>query len=315
MVSLTTGHKAYLIIDAGGTFLKSAILDPDGGVYEDSSLMIKACSEGSKEEILGALQEIIFKGLGYIRGNKLMLGGIGMAFPGPFNYYEGFSMMDHKFKNLKGVNLREFIYGIPGVHPSVPVVFGHDANSVVAGELWKGNAQGFQNAAVVTLGTGLGFGFSDKQEVQCNELGGPAISIFKFPYKDGILEDYVSRRGFLRIYREKCGKEEPSLDVADIGIRAGAGEPVALETFREVGRIIAENLNGILEERHIECLLFGGQISRSFCYMEEVLNEGLQSVGCLREISEVKSIENAALLGILHVMVKQVTDTKRKISI
>ena len=304
MASLKTNPaKAYLIIDAGGTFLKSAILDREGEVYDDSDLMIKACSEGSREEILGALRQIVVDGLSYIRNNHLTMCGIAMDFPGPFDYYKGYSLMEHKFCHIKGVNLREFIYGIPGVSSSLPVVFRHDANSVVAGELWKGNAQGYDNAAVITLGTGLGFAFSKGREVQCNAIGGPLVTIFRLPYREGILEDYVSRRGFLRIYREKSGREEPGLDVADIGQRAGAGETFALDTFREVGGIIAENIRDILEERHIECLLFGGQISRSFKYMEEPLKEGLKDVDCLQKISTVKSIEYAPLLGLLNAIV------------
>ena len=301
-----TNHAvdAYLIIDAGGTFLKSAILDKEGGVYPDSSLMTKACSEGSKEEILDALGEVIVKGLDYIKANKLVMSGIGMCFPGPFNYYEGFSMMDHKFKNIKGVNLREFIQGIPGVLPSIPIVFKHDANSVVAGELWKGNAQGYQNAAVITLGTGLGFAFSDKREVQCNAIGGPLVSVFKSPYKDGILEDYVSKRGFLKIFRQKCGNNDVNIEIAEIGKRADQGDEIAKETFREAGRIIAENFGKILEERQIECLMFGGQISRSYKHMEEAVKEGLQGIDCLQKISNVKSIDNAAFLGLLHAMIK-----------
>ena len=303
MAFLKTDPKAYLIIDAGGTFLKSAILDEDGDVYEDSDLMIKACSEGSREEILEALRRIVVKGLLYINKNNLTICGIALGFPGPFNYYMGYSMMEHKFKHIKDVNLKEFIYGIPGVPPSLPVAFGHDANCVVAGELWKGNAQGYENASVITLGTGIGFAFSDRHKVQCNTIGGPLITIYCLPYRDGILEDYVSRRGFLKIYSEKCGRVESGLDVADIGQRASAGETFALDTFREVGGIIAENIKDILEEQQIECLLFGGQISRSFNYMEGSLKDGLKDVSCLRKISVVNSIEYAPLYGLLNTIV------------
>lgn len=292
--------EAYLIIDAGGTYLKSAILDKEGGVYPDSSLMTKACSEGSKEEILDALGETIVKGLSYIKDRQLELKGIAMDFPGPFDYFKGYSMMDHKFKNIKGVNLREFIQGIPGVLPSIPVEIRHDANSAVAGEQWKGNAEGYRNVAVVTLGTGLGFAFSVNNKVQCNALGGPLVIIYNLPYRDGILEDYVSRRGIIRIYKEKAGKDETGIDVVDIAKGAEGGDDAALETFREVGGIIAKSLKDILEERQIECLLFGGQISRAFKYMEEPLKEGLKDVNCLQKISVVRSIENAALLGLLH---------------
>jgi glucokinase len=67
-----------------------------------------------------------------------------------------------------------------------------------------------------------------------------------------------------------------------------------------VGRILAESLEKILIERNIQCLLLGGQISRSFHHMEEPLKQGLKGIKCLHKVSVVKSIDNAALLGTLQ---------------
>ena len=73
-----------------------------------------------------------------------------------------------------------------------------------------------------------------------------------------------------------------------------------IETFSTVGRILAVNLKEILQKNHIQCLLFGGQISRSFHHMEAELINTLKDVESLRKISMVKSIDNAALLGALQ---------------
>jgi len=304
MASLMIDHNAYLVIDVGGTYLKSAILNKEGGVFEGSALMTKSFSEGSKEEILEALKHTILSGLAFITFKKVLLMGIGMTFPGPFDYNKGEPLMDHKFKNIYGVGLREFIRSIPGVFQQVPIQFKHDANAVMAGELWKGNAQGYENAAVVTLGTGLGFAFSHNKIVQCNSLGGPLITIFKLPYKQGILEDYTAKRGFIKIYREISGNLSPDIEVSEIGKGADAGDFACIQTIREIGKILAESLKPILIEKNIQCLLFAGQISRSFCHMEEVLKLGLQEVECLRKISMVRSIDNSALLGVLQTIIK-----------
>ena len=292
---------AYIAIDAGGTYLKSAVLNLSGEVLENSGYVTESFSKGSKEIILKAFKENISHGLGYIEGKRMALGGIGIAFPGPFNYENGISFMEHKFRNIYGVNLRETIHGIHGISADLPVRFMHDANAVLAGELWKGNAVGYENAAVVTLGTGLGFAFSENGIIQCNSMGGPMVTIYKLPYKQGILEDYVSQRGILRIYQVISGKVEHNrIKVSDIGRWADEGDPHSIQTFREVARILAESLNKILIERNIDCLLLGGQISRSFHHMEESLKHGLEEVQCLRKISMVESIDNAALLGALQ---------------
>lgn len=88
------------------------------------------------------------------------------------------------------------------------------------------------------------------------------------------------------------------IKVSDLGKWADEGNPHAIQTFQEVGRILAESLEKILVEQNIQCLLLGGQISRSFHHMEEPLKQGLQKVKCLNRVSVVKSIENAALLGV-----------------
>jgi len=298
-----TDRNAYLVVDAGGTFLKSAVLGVDGSVFRDSSCVAKAFSSSSRDKILGAIKLIIEGGISYIKDKDLSLMGIGMAFPGPFNYNEATPLMEHKFASIKGVDIRQFINETSGLRNDIPVKFRHDANAMLAGELWKGNAQNFQNAAIVTLGTGLGFAFSIDGVVQCNEIGGPAITIFKTSYKDGILEDYVSKRGFTKVYNEITGKDIKGFDVSDIAEMALNGDFDAKKTFHEVSLILSEAIRPILEEKSIECLLFGGQISRSFCLMEETVKSKLKDVSKLRKVTAVKSIENAALLGTLNELI------------
>ena len=292
---------AYLIIDAGGTFLKSAVLNSLGEVFQGSAFSVRSHSEGSREEILQTFDDTITKGLRFIRDKGMKIGGIGVAFPGPFDFENATPLMEHKFQKIYGLNLRKFFYEISGVSLEIPIKFIHDANAVLTGEIWKGNASGYKNAAVVTLGTGLGFAISENGKVLCNELGGPWVSIFKLPYRNGILEDYASKRGFIKIYSEISGKTDiKKIKVSDIGEWAKKGDIFSIQTFNSVGKILAESLHAIMIENNIECLLFSGQISRSFHYMESSLKEGLKDVKCLQKISVVKSIDNAALLGVLR---------------
>ena len=298
---MASSMTAYLMIDAGGTFLKSAVLGPSGNVFQGSALSSPSFSDGPKEQVLGAFCEIIGKGLKYIKETGMVLRGVGIAFPGPFNIYQATPLMQHKFKSIYGLDLREYFYEMAGIPRHIPIRFMHDANAVLLGEVWKGNAQGYANAAAVTLGTGLGFAISENGKVLCNEIGGPFLSIFKIPYRDGILEDYTAKRGFVRLYKELSGREDAGeVAVSDIGKWAGQGDEAARETFREVGGILAAALHEILTERRTGCLLFCGQISRSFHLLEPSLKEGLKDAACLQKVSVVKSIDHAALLGALR---------------
>jgi glucokinase len=221
--------------------------------------------------------------------------------------------MEHKFLKIYGVHMKDFFRKIPGVTRAVPISFVHDAHAVLSGELWKGNASGFPNAAVVTLGTGLGFAFSKNGKVQSDSLGSPLVTIFKLPYNGGILEDFTARRGILNIYRNFGGNSIEGIDVSDIGKRADDGDKISIQTFGEVGRILADALHNILIERHIQCLLLGGQISRSFRHIECKLRPGLSDVESLQRISVVKSIDNASFLGALRAIGNYSTNLSKSV--
>jgi glucokinase len=72
-----------------------------------------------------------------------------------------------------------------------------------------------------------------------------------------------------------------------------------LLTFEQISQILVEAIAQTLNETKIECLLFGGQISRSFLYMEEKLKQLFEIVPSLKMISPVTSIENDVFWGTL----------------
>jgi glucokinase len=313
----TIKQKAYIIIDAGGTYLKSAVLNGDGFVYELSRFNAESHSgNDSREKIIWAFEESVARGLRFIGEKDMETGGVGIAMPGPFDYRNGISLMKHKFQSLYEMNLKDLIVEATGISPDMPFTFIHDANAVLYGEQWLGNAMDFAHAAVVTIGTGLGFTYSQNGTVQCNDLGSPLVSIYNTQYGQGTLEDYVSRRGILKNYGETVENETAgNLEVSDIAKLADEGDVTAFETFCETGRILSKALSDILIEKNIECLLFSGQISRSFHLMESTIKEGLKEVGSLKRILPVKSIDNAAFYGVLWNVNKVNSQINPKISI
>ena len=208
--------------------------------------------------------------------------------------------MKHKFAALDGVSVKAFFHSLLDIGEDMPVVFMHDVTAAVLGEMSFGAAKGHKNVAVVTLGTGLGFSHTIDGEIQYSPLGSPAVSIYNRPYKDGVLEDYASKRGFLRSYAEVRGEENPAnLTVAMIGGMCKEGDKDALQSFYNVGEILATELKPLLEEFNIECLLFGGQISRSFKYFEPALQKLIDEVPSLKHISPMQNLSTAAPLGLL----------------
>lgn len=295
----SNANSCRLLLDVGGTFLKAVAADAAGELIPGSEFSCPMPSNGTRDEITGALTASVVRGAAFAADRGLALAGIGIAFPGPFDYANGIPRMEHKFQSVYGVSLADLLRALPETGPGMPIRFMHDVNAALLGEMTHGNAREAANAALVTLGTGLGFACCLGREVQYSPTGSPRITIYKYPCREGILEDYVSKRGFLRLYREFSGCDDASLTVADLSRMARSGDAAAEAAFAEAGRILAGAIRGLLEEQRIECLLMGGQISRSFDLMESALREGLRGVTCLARIAPAAHIGEAAFYGVL----------------
>lgn len=294
-------NNCHLLFDVGGTFLKGMLADSEGCLLEDTAYEVAMPSDGSKEEITGALAIAVARGTGLAFERNLRPVGVGLDFPGPFDYKRGVSMMDHKFQSIKGINLVEYIKSLPQLPDGAEVKFMHDVNAALIGEISRGNARGVGRVALVTLGTGLGFACSLDGVLQLSEWGSPGISIFRTPCGDGILEDFASKRGITRLYHE-AGGEEKDITVAEIAARAFAGDEVALTAFRRTGQILGKGIAPVLAEHKIETLLFGGQISKSFALFEDSLRRELSSVASLKSIKPALHISQAPFYGLLSAL-------------
>ena len=238
-----TLHNDILLLDVGGTFIKCS----DGRE-------IPVNSAGSREEIAASLREAV--------GDA---GKVGVAIPGPFDYLNGIFLMKHKFAAVYGESFADLCFS--GQSEETPSFrFMHDVNAALLGENPVGNT------ALVTIGTGLGFAYTRDGIIQKSAMGSPARSAYNLPYCDGILEDFISKRGIIRTYNELAGPSD--VTVKEISERARAGEKAAVLAFSRTGTILAKALQPLLTELNINRVIMGGQISRSFDLMEEELRNG-----------------------------------------
>lgn len=258
-----------LLLDVGGTFIKCS----DGRT-------VPVDSAGSKESIVSSLREAALGGPGGVPRR------LALAVPGPFNYREGIFLMKHKFAAVYGSDIRSLLElpqdtGIRCLHDVVAVLLG----------VMQYNPG---NVALITIGTGLGFACSAGGKILLDSLGSPARSLYNKPYKDGILEDVISRRGVTNAYERLTGVA--GVSPLDVSLKARAGEPEAIKVYSDLGSILGEEIAPILDELGIKALLFGGQISKSFNLFEAPLRERLSSVSGLRTIA--MSPEGAVFRGL-----------------
>lgn len=250
-----------ILLDVGGTFIKCS----DGRE-------IPIDSNGTREEIASSLRTAV--------GNAE---NVAVAIPGPFNYEEGIFKMEHKFAAVYGEKFADLC----GSKASFSFI--HDVNAMLLGEMTAGAGKNYSRVALVALGTGLGFSMSIDGCILKNEAGSPKVRIWYIPYGDGILEDYVSKRGFLRGYE--------GISVKELAEMAFAGDKAAIARFAEVGEILSKVLAPILKEYGIECLLFGGQISRSFKLFGPAVTTGLNHLD-IKYIGPVSDIDDATFNGL-----------------
>src|SRR6476469_994917 len=131
-------------VDLGGTNIKIVVVSEDGTVL-DFLTCDTADSEGSwAQTIKTNLQQIQTR-----RGQAPC--HIGLAAPG-LAAKDGRSIayMQGRLAGLQGFVWQDFL------ESTARVVVLNDAHAALLGEVWRGAAQGFRNAILLTLGTGVG---------------------------------------------------------------------------------------------------------------------------------------------------------------
>ena len=273
--------RAYLCIDAGGTFFKYTAFDEkDNQLFPVSA--VPANSEGTLTDILSVYEKIYNE-----VSENFEVCRIGIATPGPFDYINKTSLMKHKFKSIYGVNLENEIQKT--LSKDIPVMFMSDTNAFL-----KGAYDGNDICIGITIGTGLGIAISKDGELVTNQYGGP-IEVIYNKQIDGthIAEDYVSRKGISRAYEELGGNSGCSpKDISDF---ARKGDEKACKVYDYMGKVLGIALKDIVLKYNAKVIYLGGQISKSVdLFADSVKKE----INTSTEIMVAENSDIAALLGI-----------------
>jgi len=290
---MTDGRRCVVVADVGGTFVKSALFDTEGNLLPGGIVETRIDSGGTAETIARGFHAVARRMATHADRVHAVVQAIGISVPGPFDYEHGRFLMNHKYRTIKGIRIRPWFTDVFG---PVPIRFVHDAAAAMMGLMTEPGMERYSRVAVVTLGTGLGFAMAIDGKVQLNGQGCPTISLFDRPYRNGIAEDYVSRRGILARYREYSGNHE-TLDVVDVATLAQGNDAHALTVFRETGTMLGEILRPVLIEQGIECLFIGGQIARSARLFDCSLRAALGVIPSLHAVQTVSDFTILPLRG------------------
>jgi glucokinase len=287
-----SGH--VLALDIGGSFVKSGLVSVAGRMTELEPMPVD--SKANAQTIVRIFADIIAAGF---RAAEGQIDSIGIAIPGPFEYARGISLMTHKFAGIKDIKLAAALREALPEITEIPVRFRHDANAFLAGEMWCGAGQGVKRALGVALGTGIGVACCIGGKFLTNTLGSPApeVSVWQRPFKDGIVEDYVSTRALVKKFRLVRPGYDPAYGVKGIAETAKAGDQEALRLFAGFGEDLGSVLVTLCETLRPERIIFGGQISKDSVLFVGPLKRALHGAVYVPEVALSQLGNRAALFG------------------
>ncbi|NBD25380.1 ROK family protein [Paenibacillus glycinis] len=292
-VTEPTFKNLILAFDVGGTQIKAAAVQ-NGRVLAGTIGHYDARSGESADAVIAHFGDIAADLAAKAGPDAGTIRGIGLAFPGPFDYPNGISLIRGlgKFESLYGLNvgalLTEAIRGDARLAPRLAadcrIVFENDAALFGLGEAGYGEARGAGRTVCLTLGTGLGSCFLEdgaliKQRADVPDNGW----LYAAPYRDGIADDFLSRRGFLRLAAE-LGHDADGLDVRDFAEAAAGGDGAAKQLFAAFGKRMAAILAGPLLRFRPERIVLGGQISKSGSLFAPVFEAELAGAGLAADV-------------------------------
>lgn len=301
--------KYYLGLDVGGTNMAAGIVDKDLRIIAKESIPTRAGR--TIEEITTDMAEVskrVVQKAG-LRMEDISSWGIGM----PSYVNPATNLLVHAncfgWKNVP-------IYDYLRKHISLPTYIANDANCATYGEVLAGSASQYDNAIMLTLGTGVGGGIIlGKKIYSGSDNMGAELGHTKLVYdgsrctcgQKGCLEAYCSSTALIRITQEAvkkhpdslimelCGQDTSLINGEVIFEAAKRGDALATEIFDDYIGHLAAGISTFITIFRPEVIILGGGIAHAGDFLLEPLNERLRTCTFAAEEIGVPPIVGAEL--------------------
>jgi len=279
-------RKVTLGIDIGGSHITAGAIDLEQKKIIEGSVVRQLVNRHAPaSEILGIWANTINSRLQPVQHQTAT---VGFAMPGPFDYPNGICLIKgfDKYEALYGMNIREELAARTGVLPA-NIFFRNDADAFLEGELFAGAGQGYNRALGITLGTGLGSCLYREGEISDAGLN-------VLPFKNGMAEEYLSTRWFVKAYQQYAGKAISG--VKELTDRYNDDE-IARQVFDEFSANFGAVLRHCLQVFDFDAVIIGGNISNAYpLFIDQVLKQ-LPAGEKAPVIKKAILGEHAALIG------------------
>lgn len=270
-------------IDIGGSHITAALIDfKRCSIIPGTKYRAKLDSGGDAKSIFKTWVSVMKSAVGVHSFSK-----VGIAIPGPFDYGAGISLMkdQQKYLSLYGLKLKAILAEELKIEEK-NVHFINDAESFLRGEVIAGGARGSKSAIGLTLGTGLGSAICKDGIVEDADL-------WCVSFLDGIAEDYLSTRWFVKRYHELTG-----MVIKDVkSLVEGNDHSIIKEIFDEFGEHLAMFLNIFIKTDQPESIILGGNISKSYDLFSNSLTDNILDFPFPVSIQRSLLGEDAGLIG------------------
>jgi glucokinase len=289
------GQNITIGVDIGGSHITCAAIDlTEGKLLSHSERRAAVDHQAQAEAILDTWAAALNATIAQIEVDKLA--GIAFAIPGPFDYREGISKMQHKFASLYGLKIAERLAPKLGTPHSPPMRFLNDATSFAVGEAWLGMGKGYNRVIAITLGTGFGSAFIDGGVPITRRADVPKEGcLWHLPYGSGIADEYFSTRWFVQTYEQISGQKLP--DAKSIAQAAHDREPHALRVFDLFTGHLSAFLIPWFHQFRADRLVIGGNIARAYDLFGPAFEENIRNAGLEVSVALSTLGERAALIG------------------
>lgn len=305
-------------IDLGGTNIAGGLVSDTGELIYKTSVptVVDKGEPGLLEAIAGVIKHLIDKA----SGKAISYVGIGV--PGHADDKTGIVVYCN---NIPFVNtaLASYITSETGL----PCYIGNDANAAALAEVLFGTAREFDNAVMITLGTGIGSGIVLGKRIfaGCNGAAGELGHISLFP--DGV-DCNCGRRGCYELYgsatalkRQTCEAMEkhPESKLRELAKTPDdvtgktafdamrMGDKVGTEVVNQYIRYLSIGVLDIINLLCPEAIIFGGGIAKEgetlLSPIREIVKKecysdyGKQTQFLIAELGNDAGIIGAAFLG------------------
>lgn len=263
---------AVLAIDVGGTQVKAATLDASGRILD----VTRRPTPRSGADAGGAIIEAAVQLLEAARLAGAGIEAVAMTVPGIVDEERGVG--------VRSTNLgwRDYPFrDVLGARTGLPTVIAHDVRAAGEAEAQLGAARGADQAAVVTIGTGIAAalrigGRAYTAGGYAGELGhvvvdpaGPACACGR----TGCLEAIGSAAALVRRYRVRG--DHPVENAADVLRLVELHDPVAVAVWRSALAALGVGLGMLVSIMAPEVIVVGGGLSEAGDVLLDPLREEL----------------------------------------